>query len=124
MKANLKMKDELKSEKQIVASCRAWLKRNDWEPFTIYTGGIPTYNGQRVKNPVAGIPDSINFYSKAKITLWIEYKSSIGKVKEDQRDWHKRLTECNNKVIIVNSLESLKIQIKEIIELHEKTQKK
>ncbi len=108
------------TEKQVVTSCRAWLKRNGWECFTIYTGGIPTYTGAMVPNPCCGIPDSINFLKSKQLTIWIEYKSSIGKLSKEQKEWRDRLFECGNIVITVNSLESLKQQIKEILSLMEK----
>lgn len=104
---------KVQSEKQVVQSCKAWLKRNGWITKTIYTGGIPTYTGASVPNPAKGIPDSINFHVKDSLCVWIEYKSSIGKVSVEQEWWHTHLNNCGHIVLVVNSLDSLKIQILE-----------
>lgn len=120
MTQSTKSSEKVLTEKQVVTSCRAWLKRNGWESFTIYTGGIPTYTGAMVPNPCKGIPDSINFYNDLPITVWIEYKSSIGKLAEEQKEWRDRLLSKGNIWILVNSLSSLKQQVKEILQMWKK----
>ena len=103
-----------KTEDQVKASCYRYLKKNGWDPVTIYTGGIPGPGKMRLPNPAKGIPDCIAFHYGSKKVVWIEFKREIGgKVSDDQNKWHFKLVYCGQKIIVVNSLKSLKEQLDE-----------
>lgn len=101
--------DKLLTEDQVVKQCTEYLRKNGWITKTIYTGGIPLGNGRYATNPAAGIPDSIAFHIGDKRVLFIEYKKSKGGLmSQDQKEWHDLLRHCKQKVLVINSLESLK----------------
>ncbi len=108
----LKMKTpSKKSESQVVTACRKYLKDNGWTPITLFTGGIPIGNGRYAENPAKGIPDSMNFHNSGRI-LWIEYKSSTGGIiSDDQRIWHNSLRRGGYEVIVIHSLDALKMYL-------------
>lgn len=100
---------KIQSEDEVVKQCTKYLQENGWQTNTIYTGGIPIANGFRATNPSKGIPDSINFHTGTKRTVWIEYKKSHGGViSSEQKAWHNILKHCGCEVWVVNSLKCLK----------------
>lgn len=105
-----------KSEKQVVASCRAYLKRQGWITKLIYTGGIPVGFGKLAANPCKGIPDCLAFHVPTQTFLWIEFKKSSGGIlSQEQIAFHALLRSCGQIVFVINSLESLKKQLNEVI---------
>ncbi len=107
--------EKIQSEDQVVASCKVFLKKNGWTPFTLFTGGIPLGGGRYATNPCKGIPDSLVFNIEKNRMIWIEYKKSKGGlVSTEQRLWHVMLKQCGQTVLVVNSLKSLKEQLDEL----------
>ncbi len=108
-----KPKESGQTEKQVVASCHRWLKKEGWVVKTMFTGGIPIGGGRMATNPAKGIPDCLIFNLSLKELIWVEFKRTKGgKVSPEQEMWHKMLRNCGQAVIIVNSLKSLKEQLK------------
>lgn len=103
---------ELRTEDQIVSSCKRYLKKQGWITKTVYLGGIPIGYGRYARNPLKGFPDCMCFHPEKHLFLVIEFKKgSGGIVSEEQRYFHDLLRECNIAVFIVSSLESLKEQL-------------
>lgn len=101
--------DKIQSEDEVVKECKDYLKKNGWDPRTIYTGGIPIGFGKLAANPAKGIPDCIAFNKKTGKMIWIEYKKSKGGIiSDEQNEWHKLLRIAGHTVHIINSLKLLK----------------
>jgi hypothetical protein len=108
----IKKAERVQTEKQVVASCTAWLRKNGWITRTLYTGGIPLGGGRLGTNPAKGIPDCLILHISLKKLIWVEYKKSKGGIlSPEQRAWHKSLGDVGQTVIVVNSLKSLKEQL-------------
>lgn len=123
MGKELKKSEKLYTEEQVVKQCSKYLKKCGWVPHTMFTGGIPLGGGRHATNPCKGIPDCIAFHLEMKKVIWIEYKRSKGGVlSPEQKQWHFKLTECDQIVMVVNSLESLKSQLERLwlTDLHQK----
>lgn len=100
---------KIQAEEEVVKQCTDYLRKNGWQTRTLFTGGIPVGNGRYVTNPAKGIPDSINFHTGTKRTVWIEYKKSHnGVISPEQKEWHNLLKHCGCEVWVVNSLKCLK----------------
>lgn len=104
------------TEDQVVKECTIYLRKHGWITKTIYTGGIPLGHGRYATNPAAGIPDCIAFHIVTKRVLFIEYKKSKGGIlSQDQKEWHDLLRHCSQTILIINSLESLKERLNDIM---------
>jgi hypothetical protein len=109
------LKKSSQTEKQVVASCRTYLKKQGWVTKLVYTGGIPIGFGKLAANPCKGIPDCLAFHVPTQTFLWIEFKKGSGGIlSEEQMAFHALLRSCGQTVLVTNSLATLKAQLNEI----------
>lgn len=102
------------SEAAVVKKCTLYLRKQGWETFKIYTGGIPV-GGKLAANPCKGIPDCIAFHIEKRKCIWIEYKNSEGgTVSPEQKRWHSLLKIAKQHVFVVKSLEVLKQALEKV----------
>lgn len=103
------MTEKLLTEKQVKIKVVGYLRKQGWEVFTVYLGGIPTGLGMLASNPLKGFPDLICTHSGQKEIMYVELKKTKGgKVSTEQLVWHARLRDCNQKVYVITSIEDLK----------------
>ena len=106
--------DKKQTEDEVKKSVLAYLKKNEYIAKTVFLGGIPTPSGMLVPNPLKGFPDLIVMHPAKQLFFLIELKKSHGGVlSQEQILWHKMLKHCKIPVLVVNSLQSLKQQLKE-----------
>jgi hypothetical protein len=101
-------------EETVLEQIREYLISLGWTVIRIYTGGIPLGRGVWGVNQCKGIPDLICFHNDSPDMMWIEVKKEKGgRVSPEQKKWHGLLSSHRQIILLVNSLECLKQQLKD-----------